>query len=100
MQTLRRVSLIACSIALLFGGNTALAQTGGTGALSATVTDPTGAVIAGAIVTISRPDTGLTRTQTTEATGTLTFTLLPPGDYHVSFSAPGFNKAEVGPVTV
>src|SRR5215472_5787503 len=98
MHTLRRVQRLTLFFPLL--ALPALAQTGGTGALTANVTDPSGAMIAGATVTVTRSDTGLNRTQTTDSTGTITFTLLPPGDYEVSFSASGFNNGHLGPVTV
>jgi hypothetical protein len=98
MHTLRRVPLLTIFLPLVT--LPALAQTAGTGALTASVTDPSGAMIAGANVTVSRADTGLTRTQTTDATGTITFTLLPPGDYDVNFAATGFNNGHLGPVTV
>jgi hypothetical protein len=65
------------------------AQSGGTGALTVTVTDPSGGVIAGANVTISN-GAAVTRSQTTAANGSYTFTLLPPGVYKVSIAASGF----------
>jgi hypothetical protein len=75
------------------------AQTSGTGALTVTVTDPSGAVIAGSTVTLTNGAT-VTRKQTTDANGSYTFGLLPPGDYKVSISAPGFKTAEVPSVKV
>jgi hypothetical protein len=82
------------------GAFPAAAQTGGTGALTANVTDPSGAAITGATVVVSRAATGLTRSETTTGAGTVTFTLLPPGDYDLSISAPGFNKVDLTSVTV
>jgi hypothetical protein len=75
------------------------AQSGGTGGLTVTVTDPSGGVIAGANVTISN-GAAVTRSQTTAANGSYTFTLLPPGDYKVSIAAPGFQSITVPHVTV
>jgi len=63
------------------------AQTAGTGALTVTVTDPSGAAIPGAAVKVSNPATGLTRSEVTAANGSYTFTLLPPGNYSVSIAA-------------
>jgi hypothetical protein len=75
------------------------AQSGGTGGLTVTVTDPSGGVIGGASVTISN-GAAVTRTQTTAANGSYTFALLPPGVYKVSIAAAGFQTMTVPGVTV
>lgn len=72
------------------------AQSAGTSALAGTVTDPSGAAIPNVTVTITSNATGQTRTSTTGPDGTYRFTLMPPGNYKVSFSATGFKTAEVG----
>jgi Carboxypeptidase regulatory-like domain len=77
-----------------------LAQTSVTGALTGTVTDPSGAVIVGATVTATNHGTGQERTTTTDANGAYKFSLLSPGDYDVKFSARGFETAEVPSITV
>jgi hypothetical protein len=76
------------------------AQSAGTAALAGTVTDPSGASVPNVTVTITSNATGQTRTATTGPDGTYRFTLLPPGTYHVSFSASGFKTAEIGSVTL
>jgi Carboxypeptidase regulatory-like domain/TonB-dependent Receptor Plug Domain len=77
-----------------------LAQSSATGALTGTVTDPSGAVIVGATVTATNTGTGQTRTVTSDATGAYRFSLLPPGNYDVKFSAKGFKTTEVPSITV
>jgi hypothetical protein len=57
---------------------TTFAQTE-TGQISGKVTDPTGAVVAGASVTIKSPSTGLTRSVTTSGEGLYNVTNLQPG---------------------
>ena len=58
-----------------------LAQGGATGAISGTVLDPSGAVVAGAEVRILNQDTGaLTRTTRTDGNGSFIATLLPVGN--------------------
>jgi len=74
-------------------------QSGGTGALTVSVTDPSGAVIVGAKVTISN-GAAVSRTQTTGDNGGYTFTLLTPGVYQVSVSASGFQTVTVPGVAV
>src|SRR5215469_1470658 len=77
-------------------------QTAGTGALTGTVTDSMGAVIPNATVTLTSANTGQVRTTMTAGDGTYKFTLLPPGNYSLRFTAAGFNPVEVpsAPVTV
>jgi hypothetical protein len=75
------------------------AQSGGTGALTVTVNDPSGGVIVGANITITN-GAAVTRTQTTAANGSYTFTLLTPGVYDVTISASGFRTETVPGVTV
>jgi len=77
-----------------------MAQTAATGALTGTLTDPTGAVVPNVTVTATSADTGQARTTTTAADGTYKFTLLPPGNYQLKFEAAGFSTAEVPSATV
>ncbi len=98
---LRFVCSLFGAVCLLLAFSTgSFAQTAETGALTGTVTDPSGAVIGGAAVTITSTDTGQTRTTTTDANGSYKFSLLTPGTYSVKFSAAGFKTAEVPSVTV
>jgi hypothetical protein len=77
-----------------------MAQTAGTGALTGTVTDPSGAVIPNVKVTATNTETGQARSVTTGANGTYTIPLLPPGTYRVQFSASGFKPVEAPNVRV
>src|SRR5207253_1743676 len=62
-----------------------MAQTGGTGALSGTVSDSSGAVVGSVKVTAISAGTGQSRTATTGADGSYTFNLLQPGNYRLRF---------------
>jgi hypothetical protein len=75
-------------------------QTSSTGALTVTATDPTGAVVPSANVTVTDTATAATRSHATESSGSYTFTLLPPGTYRVTIAAPGFKPVELTSVTV
>jgi outer membrane receptor protein involved in Fe transport len=70
-----------------------------TGQISGTVTDPQGAVISGATVTVTSKDTGATRTAATSGEGNYTVTNLPPGTYDVKVEGAGFGVKTV-PVQV
>jgi hypothetical protein len=93
-------ALLVCFVVLFISASSALAQTAGTGALTGTVTDPSGAVISGATVTATNLGTGQTRTTTTDASGSYKFSLLPPGNYSVQLSAAGFKTSEVPSIAV
>jgi hypothetical protein len=76
-----------------------MAQSGSTGALTVTVTDPSHAVVAGATVTVSNA-AAVTRTAVTNENGSYTFAVLPPGNYKVTISAQGFTRVDVPSVVV
>lgn len=100
-SALRRAGVLAVFFALLLVCiSGAWAQTPNTGALTGTVTDPSGAVVANATVVVTNVGTGQTRTATTDASGSYKFGLLTPGNYSVKFSATGFKAVEVPSVAV
>jgi hypothetical protein len=71
------------------------AQTASTSAITGTITDASGAVVAGATITATNTDNGQSRIVSTGADGTYNFGLLPPGTYKVTISATGFKQEEV-----
>jgi hypothetical protein len=82
-------------LAAMMLASSLMAQTGGTGALTGTITDSSGAVVRDAKVTATSADTGQARTVTTGADGTYNFGLLAPGNYRVKFEATGFQAVEI-----
>jgi carboxypeptidase family protein len=64
-----------------------------TGTISGVVTDPSGAVVAGATVAITNTETGLKRTTTTSTAGEYTAPDLPPGTYRVVISQANFKES-------
>ncbi len=100
MKLIRLLLVLFAAALFAVGLPRLMAQTPSTGALTGTVTDQSGAVIAGATVTLTNTGTGQARTTTTDANGSYKFGLLDPGNYSVAFSATGFNKATVPSVTV
>jgi len=75
-------------------------QTSGSGALSGTIRDASGAVVPNATVTITNKGTNQTRTAMTGADGTYRFGFLPPDEYSLQVEAPGFNTAMAQSVIV
>jgi len=63
------------------------------GTLLGTVTDTSGATVAGAKVTASDVNTGISREFSTNESGNYTFSDLPPGKYKVLVELAGFEKA-------
>ena len=80
-------------IALFLAAGTLLAQTVSTQILGL-VTDSSGAVVPGTVVTAKRVETGDVRTATSNDTGNYIFSLLDTGTYEVTCAASGF-KTEV-----
>lgn len=76
----------------------ALAQS--TATLSGTVTDPSGAVLPNAQVTVHSLATGLDRVLKTDGAGLYAVPSLEPGDYKVQANAPGFSTYTVQKVTL
>jgi len=64
------------------------------GRISGTITDPTGAAVAGATVTIRNSDTQATRTEKTDEAGFFVVENLPIGPYSVEVAQTGFKKTE------
>jgi hypothetical protein len=63
--------------------------------LVGTVTDPSGAVVPGAKVVLSAPETGLRREVETSASGAYSMTFLPIGNYTMTVSAQGFKTTTI-----
>ena len=70
-----------------------LAQSTTNGAISGTVTDPSGAVLPGLTVTLKSTEKGFTQEAKTNTQGFYQFTLVEPGTYTVTISAAGFKTS-------
>lgn len=82
----------ALSIAVFLWGPPAPAQTLTTGTIVGAVTDSSGAVVRGAIVTLDATATGDHLTAASGDGGEYRFPLLKPGEYRVSARAPGLQS--------
>ena len=83
--------LVAIAFFFVFFSTLLFGQAG-TGTITGVVSDPAGAVIAGASIEVRNTDTNAPYPTVTTDTGAYTVTRLPPGPYSVSVSAPGFKK--------
>src|SRR5436190_18570676 len=84
---------------LLLFSSSLLAQTF-RGTILGTVSDPQGAVVAGAKVTVHNVDTGLERITQTSADGSYSVPELPIGTYTVTVTQSGFQTAVTSNVAV
>jgi hypothetical protein len=92
-----RIALILACCAV--GALSVSAQTI-TATLTGTVSDPNGALVAGANVTATSQATGLGKSGTTDEAGRFTLTFLPPGAYNITVEKSGFKKLVRSNVTL
>jgi hypothetical protein len=79
----------------------AAAQSGlGSGRIEGTVTDESGATVAGATITARSDATGVPTVQTSDDSGHFLFPYLTPGAYHVSIERAGFKLTQMDNVVV
>src|SRR5215471_12992336 len=90
-MTRRGLAQVITTVVLLLIVITAASAQEFRGALKGTITDPNGAVVPGATVTVRNVGTNLEATVTTNQDGSYEFPLLQPGEYSLSVSAQGFN---------
>src|SRR5580700_6254432 len=64
------------------------------GVVTGTVTDPSGAAVPNAAVTLTGVATDTSQKGTTNAEGNYRFAFVPPGDYKIAVSANGFQSQE------
>ncbi|HLZ12047.1 MAG TPA: TonB-dependent receptor [Candidatus Acidoferrum sp.] len=91
-------SLLALAVLLAGAAGAAFAQT--TASIKGTVTDASGAAIAGAKVTVKNPLLGIERETETNSSGDYEVPALPPGTYAVGISKDGFQKQEAKSVVI
>src|SRR5262249_39487647 len=97
MKSLRLwIVLILCICSTTFALLPARAQsTISTGSIQGTVTDPNGAVVPGASITITNKATGQVSKFTSSASGTYASGALIPGEYEVRIEAKGFQTQAI-----
>jgi len=90
MKVVRYLYLAVVLIALGIPAVPAFSQSATSGGAAGVVSDPSGAVVPNAKVTITNNDTKEEHSATTNAQGSYRFSFLPPGGYTLAASATGF----------
>ena len=97
-QAVRALLVILVTFLLVTG---ALAQGGATGAITGTVEDPSGALVADADIQVINQATGVAvRTVKTDGSGAFTVQLLPVGTYTIVVTGGGFQQAKFSDIAV
>src|SRR6185369_1700385 len=91
MGPMVRFRSVVCLMALVIAGWNVRAQQI-TGSIRGTVQDPSSAFVQRAAVSARQTETGLTRTATTDPSGTYILLELPVGHYELQVEAKGFQK--------
>jgi len=95
MKTIFWIWILVC-----VGAISAFAQATATAELRGNVTDPNGSAVAGATVTATDNNKGVTRTVTSDEEGNYVILSLPPSTYTVKITATGFASKTVNNVTL
>ena len=91
MRVLRKIlRVLIFVLPILATAPSGSAQTGNSSNVRGTVTDPSGAVVANAAVTMHNPVSGFERAATTDAEGNFSFPNVPFNPYHLTVTASGF----------
>jgi len=85
-------SLVICLTALFLLASSALGQRGTNGSVEGTITDPQGAAVPGAALTLFNSDTGLKLEATSDENGLFHFPVVPVGSYRLIAEHSGFAK--------
>lgn len=85
---------IAVLALLLFAVATLQAQVAGTGTIQGTISDPTGALVPNATITLVEAATKTTRTAKSDSGGAYNFPNIDIGTYNATISMPGFQTYE------
>ena len=104
MPKLPRVSFLLLAIVFFSVGITVPFAHGQTlassAALSGSVSDPSGARVPNATVTLTNPEKGITRAFKTNDEGNFSFALLPAGTYTLTVEAAGFKTFKQQAITL
>src|SRR5262249_43819508 len=95
---MRKPTLLCNVLALLACSGTAFSQ--GLSTINGAVADSSGALVAGAKITVTEVDTGLPRETLSSAEGLYVLSSLRPTRYTMSVEAPGFRRYSASGITL
>ena len=98
MRRVKTLAVLAAVAFWIFGLSLRAQQT--TATVVGNVTDPSGAVVVGAVVTLTNTSTNTVRTTVTDGAGVYTIPQIPTGTYSLSVEAKGFTTSKVAAVTL
>src|SRR6266566_2207714 len=81
----------ACAVGFVLPVQSLAQSLGNAGTVQGTVVDPSGAVVAGAQVSLNNPISGYSQTTRSGSDGSFRLTNIPPNPYHLEVAAPGFS---------
>src|SRR5215469_14224849 len=84
----------------IFAFNTVIWSQTVQGVITGTITDPSGALVPGATVTITNQGTAASQSTTTGSDGSYRFPLVPPGTYTVDVKAANFAEVRAAGIVV
>lgn len=91
-SSLSLIMMTPLVILILAIGQTSVSGQSSGGTINGTVTDPGGAVISAALVTLTDLATNEVRSASTNNVGSYAFEFVPPAVYSLTVSAPGFSR--------
>jgi hypothetical protein len=90
-----KMALLLLVVVCIGSALPAWAQSTDTGTVVGTVTDPTGAVVAGVAVTLTDISTNISRSTVTNESGRYALVTVTPGTYNLTFAKQGFSTTKV-----
>ena len=98
---MHKLFLASIVVLLVFGANSATYAQGGVGELTGIVYDQSGAVVAGAKVTLTNSTTGFERVMESTSAGVFRFPALPVvGGYSLSVEQSGFRTEKISGISI
>src|SRR5579872_5453878 len=88
------IGVLCCLLLLLLAPNS-FGQSSSTGTVNGVVTDPSGAAVSGATVTLVDASTSVSRSTTANDEGQYIFGNVPPGSYTLSATRTGFRATKI-----
>jgi hypothetical protein len=93
-------SALCLSAALTFTGTLPASGQTGEAEIAGAITDPSGAAVPNAQVTLTNVDTGVSRSLTAESNGDYRFAPVPPGTYRIDVKSSGFQMETIEHLTI